>query len=86
MSKKGKDLALFEAAVEVGEARKTYHTASLDLVCKLNEVVSKKDVCCMEAVLGLAQLRKELAVRDAECLGRLGDAMTNCHLATCKVR
>lgn len=71
MSKKSKDLGLFESALEVADLRKVYHEASLDLALKLNEIVWRKDVCLTDALIGLAQIRNSLVMRQATHLSEL---------------
>ncbi len=60
MAKKGKDEELFESAVEVANSRKAYHSATLDLVAKLNEIMMRKDVHLMESLIGLIKLQDDL--------------------------
>lgn len=65
MGKKEKDLGLFESASDVAMARQNYHEAALDLACKLNEVVWKKDVAFMDALIGLSQIRADFIRRQS---------------------
>lgn len=66
MAKKGKDEELFESAVEVAESRKAYHSATLDLVAKLNEIMGQKDISLMETLIGLVQIQDDLQQRQHE--------------------
>lgn len=73
MAKKGKDEELFESAVEVAEARKAYHSATLDLVAKLNEIMGQKDISLMESLIGLVQIQDDLQRRQHENCESMSD-------------
>lgn len=51
MSKKSKDMGIFESAQEVAECRKEFHSASLAYCLKLNEIHFKKKAFFAESVI-----------------------------------
>lgn len=77
MAKKARDPGLFEAAQELAESRKEYHSAALDYCQKLNELHVRKETKMYSALSQHIGLLTVFTAKQQEAVGELAD----CHTA-----